>query len=308
MNESHQEDYGEQRGRMDWLSRFISRVVFRLPRVSPLRFAQRRLARHLLDLDGQPFEAVTDDGVVIHGVRFAGNDNDSSASDAHESRSVKIPVIFSHGWTEVKEFHHRLVRLLTGLGHDFIIYDQRAHGKSRAKFCTMGVREPDDLQRVIQTATQRGWLSGRYILMGVSMGGATVLQHTARDQNVAGVVAYAPYATFVSANRTFKSRMAPFVNDAWVVRGGIAASRKWGFDIRDARPIDHVSDIKAPILYIAGERDVHLPADDHARKLAAVTGSELVIVPEASHFNICTRPWKAADQAMLRFVDRKSVV
>ncbi len=289
--------YGKP-GWLDWLSRIIARTVYRLPRFAPSRFKQKSLLPIWDELDGEPFVVQSSDGVEIHAVRCMGK----PPKDGVE----RLPIVFAHGWTEVKEYHHRLARLLTSRGHEFVIYDQRAHGQSKAKFSTLGVREPDDLAAVIDGAIQRGWLGRRFILMGVSMGGATVLRQAARDRRVAGVVAYAPFASFVEANQTFKQRVFRFAGSDWVTRGAIGAAERWGFDIRESAPVNCVAEIDAPMLYIVGANDRHLPAEHHTQKLAAVTDSEVVIVPGANHFNICYLAWPEADDAMLAFVDQVS--
>ena len=288
----------------DFLARWMAWGTFRVPRISPMRFAAEANRRRADDLPSEWFKVKADDGIELDAVRFpARRHGDEPTGEA----GPRLPVIFNHGWTETKEFHFRLPRLLAPQGHDVILFDQRCHGRSGGRYSTLGVMERHDLRAVIDACAARGWVRDRVITMGVSMGGASVLMSAATDARVAGVVAYAPFVSFLGAIRSYRRRYLRLLSEEWGVRGFVQMSKRVGFDIRESAPIDVISRVQAPVLFIVGKCDVNLPACDHAQVLADALGplrGELVQVEHANHFNIVSEPWPEADAALLRFLSR----
>ena len=298
--DQHHDDDALRPRMMDWLARWIAVGTMKVSRIAASRWFQRRNAAHADDLERQAFEVVTSDGETLEGFYFL-------PSGADSTLVKKTPIVFSHGITESKECHHRLARLLTSQGHCVIMYDHRGHGRSKAA-CTFGVSESNDLRCVIDHAVDEGWIKDDVITMGVSLGGATVIMHGATDVRVKGVVAYAPFADFTEAIRSYAKRYVKWLSSEWGVRGFVQASVRRGFDIRDAVPVDLAPAIHVPVLIIVGDHDCCLPADEHARVIADAMLPEgdvkLVIVPGANHFNICVKRWEVGDEEMLAFCER----
>ncbi len=299
---------------MDWLARLMAWGTMKMPRIAPSRWMQEDHRLAASDLESHVFEITAEDGVKLDGWYFPARMRDQrSAVSGQESEvgkpmndvsSLSAPIFFSHGWTETKEFHLRLVRVFIAAGHPVVIFDQRGHGRSQGG-CTLGVREPDDLRAVIDEASRRGWAADRVITMGVSMGGASVLRHASEDVRVIGVVSYAPFTSFLHAIRSYARRYFPFLSADWGVRGFMQSCRNHGFDIARANAIDAITKITVPMLLIVGQQDINLPAGDHARVLleAAPPGlAQLIEVPDATHFNICMKQWPGVDEQVLAFL------
>jgi alpha-beta hydrolase superfamily lysophospholipase len=290
---------------MDWLARVIAWGTITMPRIAPSRWRQDANRRRGDDLVSEWFEVTADDGVRLDAVRFPSKVD--HARDEAAARAARPTLFFSHGWTETKEYHIRLVRVLTSAGFPVVLYDQRGHGRSGGS-CTLGVLEPGDLRAVIDEAQRRGWTAGgdgRVFTMGVSLGGATVLRHAAGDARVAGVVAFTPYSRFVDAIRSYGRRYAPWFNRDWLVRGFVQSCAGRGFDIAEASPIRGMAQVAAPVLLVVGEADRNLPGWEHTRVLldAARPGRcRMITVREATHFNICMRRWPGLDEQLLAFL------
>ncbi len=71
-------------------------------------------------------------------------------------------------------------------GFEVVAYDSRAHGQSDGTMCTYGIRERQDLRRVIATIP-----AGPVILVGSSLGAAVAIQTASVEPRVSGVVAVA---------------------------------------------------------------------------------------------------------------------
>lgn len=218
---------------------------------------------------------------------------------------ARLPVILSHGWCETKEFHFRHAWQLNRLGHDVVLFDHRSHGRSGGQYVTFGVRERHDLTAVVNQAMQEQLFDGRFITLGFSLGAATVLQHAATDERVAGVVAFAPFVNFRQAILSFRDCLAPWMrNDAWLLRGFEHATQKHGFELDDACTLDAIRRLDAPVLLVEAGRDVNLPPRSHTQKLlpAKTRGTiEVITVPEATHRTLCRRPWPGLSERVSAF-------
>jgi len=289
----------EKPGLMDWFPRLMAWGTMVLPRVAPSRWHQESNRRQANDLLSQSFTVKADDGVKLDAWYFPVS---SPAADANAA--PRPTVFFTHGWTETKEFHVRLARVLLREGYPVVLYDLRGHGKSGGT-CTLGVLEQGDLRAVIDESAKRGWAGSRVLTMGVSMGAAASLCHAATDPRVIGVVAYAPFASFLDAIHSYGRRYAPFLSTQWGARGFQQSFGRRGLDLEQSNPIRCMAELNVPTVLAVGDCDVNLPACDHARLIhqAAKPGlSRLIEVPQANHFNICMGKWPGLDEAVLEFL------
>ena len=80
-------------------------------------------------------------------------------------------------------------------GYNVLIVTQRAHGKSEGNVMTFGIKERLDCLDWISYANERFGAKTPIVLMGMSMGAATVLMAAGEDlpENVKGVIADSPF-------------------------------------------------------------------------------------------------------------------
>ena len=177
------------------------------------------------------------------------------------------------------------VRRCHSLGHNALIVDQRANGKSDGHVITFGVNESWDCLKWVEYVVDR-WPDVKIILAGVSMGAGTVVMATARDlpKNVIGVLADCGYTSpkdiikkVISVDMHLPADLAyPFVQ---------LGARLFGhFNIDELTPIDAVRNTKIPILLIHGDADDFVPCEMSVRcHEANPTSTRLHIVPGAGH-------------------------
>jgi len=169
---------------------------------------------------------------------------------------------------------------LADAGARAILVDARGHGRSTGDLLSYGVRESLDLVNVTDALAARGLLVGKLGVLGFSCGGATAIQWAGRDARVAAVVAVAPFAT-MDFVRTYAPLPLP---DALVDRLIARAARESGFDPAEAGALAWVDKTRAPILFLHGARDTrNVPESSRRLFPRAPSGSELVIVPDATH-------------------------
>lgn len=100
-------------------------------------------------------------------------------------------VIASHGWGESRVMMLSRMPGLWPAASRIILWDSSGHGDSPG-LCTLGVREVDDLNAIIEHV--RGSADHRAIaLYGFSLGAGVAIVSAARDQQIALVIAEAPY-------------------------------------------------------------------------------------------------------------------
>lgn len=254
---------------------------------------------------GLPFTVRTSDGVQLAAWRSPANPQ----SPAVRSGEPRLPVVMLHGWLEVKECHFRAAWRLNDAGHDVILFDHRAHGNSTGTHATFGISERHDLSAVIDEAQQRFGIQTQLITAGYSMGAATVLQHAPMDERVAAVIAMAPFVDFDRAIRSFRTKLAPWMGERWILSGFERAIGDLGFTTAQASTLEAMQRIEVPVLLIEGGRDVNLPPDIHVRPLeqAKTRGLlETMCINDATHGSICRRYWPELDEAIRAFCARVS--
>lgn len=135
---------------------------------------------------------------------------------------------------------------------DVITMDFRGHGRSGG-FYTFTANEEKDLEAVVNFAKEK---YKKVFLCGFSLGGALVLLYGAKNNDIDKIIAISAPSDFMKIENHMYSP------DAWIptlfqkfeplrwltVRAGFPCLKK-------DKPIDFVTKIQVPTLFIAGEKD-----------------------------------------------------
>ena len=81
------------------------------------------------------------------------------------------------------------------LGYNVILIDERAHGSSQGHSITFGIREVKDLLSWVEYARNRFGQNIELALIGISMGGATVLMAADKVGENVKIIADSPYSS-----------------------------------------------------------------------------------------------------------------
>jgi len=279
---------------IDHLSKWAGHVVLRTTMLPFPRVLGRGIRLLALRNGAEPFSVTTSDGIRLDGLRIR----------ASSPVPGKLPVVICHGWVECKEFHLHRARQLANAGHDVMLYDHRAHGRSRGRVVTFSVREREDAVAVLDDLQQRGWLHDRVILVGHSMGASTAIHTACVDDRVAGVVAFAPFSDFAKAILSFRDKLKLPLKDKWIIRGFEEACRQCGFDIQDTCTVTAVADLETPVLIIEAELDTNLPPELHSRPILAAKQlgeAHVFEVKGANHLNISHKNWPGVEERVVEF-------
>jgi pimeloyl-ACP methyl ester carboxylesterase len=243
---------------------------------------------------GYGFKVKAGDGVRLHVWHMP----------AEAGAPARLPIVMSHGWLEIKEFHFDRARALTRLGHDVILFDHRGHGRSDAATTSFGVSERRDLRAVLDASQRRGLIQGRAITVGFSMGAATCLQQAVDDPRIAGVVAFAPFVDLRQAIRTFRDKLAARVPDDWLLAGFEKATAQAGYQVDEASTRAAIERLTQPVLLVQAGGDRNLPPETHIEPLAAAKQQgtlQRFTVEEATHMTLCRSAWPGLDETVQRF-------
>lgn len=176
-------------------------------------------------------------------------------------------------------------RLAREAGHNALVVDQRAHGKSEGRTITFGIKERLDCRCWVEYTANRFGKDTPIMLTGVSMGAATVLMASELELpgNIVGIVADSPFASpeSIISKVCADLRIPPALAMPFLRLG----ARLFGhMDLSACSALDAVARSKYPVLIIHGEKDDFVPCE-MGRKLFDACASEkrLELFPDAPH-------------------------
>ncbi len=171
--------------------------------------------------------------------------------------SKKVALMF-HGYRgTVNRDFCAASQLFMDLGYSLITADHRAHGKSQGHSITFGVRESKDLVSWVNYAKNRFGDDYEYILVGISMGGATVLLAADKVENVKLLVDCPYTSPKIILKETLKAIKLspkffyPLVNLSSILFGHTNLSKISAFDT--------VKNTNNKILMVHGDKDQVVP-------------------------------------------------
>ncbi|MBE6571359.1 MAG: alpha/beta fold hydrolase [Ruminococcaceae bacterium] len=169
-------------------------------------------------------------------------------------------------------------RISKDQGHNVLLVDQRAHGRSGGRIITFGIRERHDCLSWINYAVERFGKEQKIMLIGLSMGAATVLMASGMEmpRNVVGIISDSTYTSprdivlKVSRDRKYPENLV-----APLAKAGAKIFGK--FDLDETTAVDAVKNCKKPVLFLHGEDDFFVPCR-MTRKVYAACASEKHLV------------------------------
>ncbi len=194
-------------------------------------------------------------------------------------------VVIAHGYTYTFHGGWKYANFMRRFGYNVVMYDERYHGASGGKTCTMGYYEKDDLYDIVSDTFTR---YGKDIYLGTygeSMGAAIVLMEQAMDERVKFVVADCPFADLelLIGYLIRKKTGMPKYPVIWIADMFFRMATKTS--IFKISPIKAVKQAEVPILFMHGGKDEFIPPL-HSELLYAAcpTGKDLFIAPnDAGH-------------------------
>ena len=237
---------------------------------------KKKISRDLVDafakIEYEEVSVLSHDGLRLFGRYY------------HSAESAPLEIQF-HGYKSMygRDFAGIAADSLAR-GHNVLIVDQRAHGKSEGKVISFGILEKYDVLSWVEYAIKRFGEDTKIMLVGMSMGAATVLMSAALDlpRNVVGIHADCPYS---SAEKIIKKvcrdiKIPPALAFPFIRLGGLIFGR---FDISDGTVYEAVKNTDIPILLIHGDADGFVPCEMSDEVSAIGKNVTYLKVKEAPH-------------------------
>ncbi|MBR2041699.1 MAG: alpha/beta hydrolase [Oscillospiraceae bacterium] len=248
--------------------------IFSVPNSPQYSAGRDNMLGLIKDFDALPFEQVYI--TSFDGLRLA-------ARYYHAADGAPLQIEF-HGYkgTAIRDFcgGNKLAR---NLGQNTLVVDQRAHGKSEGKTICFGIKEKYDCLSWINYALER-FGDIPIVLLGVSMGGATVLMASGLElpENVKCIVADCPYSSpeEIIRKECAKTGIPPFIGMPLIRLGALLFG-----NLRISGGAEEaVKNTKVPILILHGEADDFVPCD-MSRKIKAANPKMVTLetFPDAAH-------------------------
>ena len=194
--------------------------------------------------------------------------------------------LMMHGYrgTAQRDFSVGLVRC-NQVGHNALVIEQRASGKSGGNVISFGINERWDCLSWVDYILDRFGPDCRIILTGISMGAATVMIAAGKDlpDNVIGVLADCGYSSAEAIiKKTIREmKLPPTLLYPFVKLGAKIFGH---FDLDETSPLEAMKNCKLPIIFIHGEDDDFVPCDMSREVYEACRSPKLLLtVPGAGH-------------------------
>ncbi len=192
-------------------------------------------------------------------------------------------------------------RLFWQNGYSVLLIDMQAHGESPGEHITLGYLESRDALAAVQFAREHK-PNEPIGVVGFSLGGAAALLGS-QSLEVDAIVVECVFATIEEAvaNRV-RMRLGPLTPIASPLLLGQLRPRL-GISPSSLRPIDHVADLAAPIMVLAGSDDQRTTIDESCRLYEnACEPKRLVIVEGANHQDLYKHSPKLYEEQVLAFL------
>jgi len=144
-------------------------------------------------------------------------------------------------------------------GWRVVLIDLRGQGESKSSYLTWGIRDKDDLHRLVELLRGEHILKDPWLYFGISYGAGVALMASSGTPKPDGVIALAPWANARKVIPRFGQLaggwIAPGRNSPKWAKAEKRAGTLAGINFSDAVPIQSVPQIQAPVLYLGGTAD-----------------------------------------------------
>lgn len=221
----------------------------------------------------------------------------------------KATVLFLHGFYDSinQRWYLMWARMLAEYGYRSVLVDQRGHGRSTGDWATFGVRESQDMQRVLDVLEEKKLLKRPLGLWALSFGGSTAVQLAEMDDRVEAMLLISTFTSMRDIVPDYGRAIGfDFLSDKQYSKVIDSAGRHGGFDPDDANVIDRLARLDIPTLIMHGEDDRLIPIQHAVRLYEAADREnvELIRIQRAGHTTLGDTVVWPIYQPMLNWFDR----
>ena len=224
-------------------------------------------------------------GLICQNVELTSDDGKKiSAWWLPNGRKGKPPVLILHGLGASKAHMMDYILFAQKEGYPVMAIDFRGHGESEASLTSIGFHESRDVEAGMRYI--RGTGSGDPVLWGTSMGAVSALLAAERDGSVAGLIADAPFDTYRNTICHHAKLMYGIPEFPLIVLACPMIEERAHFRMDDVNSLRAAAKIHAPMLVLAGEKDVRMDSAVVRTVYEAAGGpKEFWVIPGEGHEN-----------------------
>lgn len=209
------------------------------------------------------------------------------ASFLRQPQETGHTVILAHGYHHARMQMIPYAKIFYNMGYNVLMPDARSHGQSEGNLIGFGWLDRRDYVRWVQRAVLLTHLDEKIVLMGISMGAATVIAAAGETDIPSNVVAVIEDSSFNRLDKQFRHRLKRYYHLPSQELAPIASAltkKEAGYSFKEANIQEQIKKVKVPIMFIHGESDRYVPIemlDDLVE--AARVPSRVYLVDRADH-------------------------
>lgn len=192
-------------------------------------------------------------------------------------------------------------------GFSVLCVDERAHGKSKGKFVTLGAKERKDVHAWVKEASRRLGIGTPIILCGVSMGSTSVLCASLDTfpQNIRVIVADCGFESPMRALRDQAAHRKIRGASLLLKICDIYARLFAGFSLNECSTLAAMEKNTVPVFFMHGTGDTVVPckSSEDAAKVCKAE-HEIYLVNGAHHTDAFTVGGEKLHEELLAFINR----
>jgi len=192
-------------------------------------------------------------------------------------------------------------------GHNLLLVEQRAQGRSEGKAMTFGVLERLDCLAWVRYAVERFGADVKITLYGISMGATTVLMtaDAALPENVKGIIADCGYTSPKAIIARTVRQTIHMPAGVWLWGMDLWLKIFTGLKMADFSCAQALENTKLPVIMVHGKADDFVPHEMGVENYNAIPGDKLLLSVENATHGVSflvekERIWKE----LLAFFDR----
>ena len=238
---------------------------------------------------------------------FLNVENETLVGNLIRNGNSKKVAIVVHGIFGTHKDLNPQAKILFEKGFNILAPDLRAHGETTGKNISMGYFEKHDLVLWINKLVEIFGKDCQIVLLGISMGGATVLLTSGESlpNNVKCVISDSGYSNAYLELKSVVNRA--FIPSFIILpQLNFFLKRLSNFDLKQASPIDAVKKTSLPILFIHGSKDLFVPCR-MSKEMFEVSNKEICeieIFDGAIHIQSFATDQDRYAKILLNFVDK----
>ena len=199
----------------------------------------------------------------------------------------KNVVLMMHGYHSFNNNDFAVsAKYVAEAGYSILLPNQRSHGNSEGKYICFGIKERYDCKKWIEETISRLGPDTKIILMGVSMGCATVTMTLGLNlpDNVKGCISDCGYTSPAEEFRDILHKSYHLPDFPFMYTQKMYCKLLADFDIDGCSTVDVLKKQKRPVLFIHGGIDTFVPTRFSYENYEACTAEkELLIIDNATH-------------------------